>query len=114
MFRPSLRRIAALALCLAMAGSGVLAAKPRATVSPDSAAVSKGGPTGFLDTVWSFLVSVWAKNGASPDPYGGPKNGSGVDPYGGRKNGAGADPFGKPSSGPPNGDNGSAGDPDGD
>jgi hypothetical protein len=90
MIRPSLRRIAVLVLCLVLAGSGLLSAKPRVAGAPDLAAVSRGDSAGFWDTGWSFLVSVWARNGASGDPFGvGPKNGSAGDPNG------------KPSSGQP-------------
>jgi hypothetical protein len=103
MIRPSLRCVAVLALCLVLAGSGPLSAKPRATVSPDSTAVSKGVPAAFWDTVWSFLVSVWPKNGSASDPYGGPKNGSSLDPFGNPSSGQGSqpdgsagDPFGLP------------------
>jgi hypothetical protein len=97
MIRPSLLRIAVLALCLVLAGSGLLSAKPRVAGAPDSAVMSKGVPVGFLDTVWSFLVNVWTRNGPGSDPDGRPKNGSSPDPDG------------KPSSGQPSqpdGDNG--------
>jgi hypothetical protein len=102
MIRPSLRRIAVLALCLVLAGSAALSAKPRATVSPDSVAVSRGGPVSLWDTVWSLLVKVWTKNGGAGDPYGV-----------GAKNGSASDPDGKPPASSPDGDNGCAGDPDG-
>lgn len=91
MIRPSLRRIAVLVLCLVLAGSGLLSAKPRAAGAPNSAAVSRGGSAGFWDTVWSFLVNVWTKNGSAGDPFGKPPastpdgdNGSASDPFGGR------------------------------
>jgi hypothetical protein len=102
MIRPSLRRIAVFVLCLVLAGSGLLSAKPRMAGAPDFAAVPRGDSAGFWDTVWSFLVSVWARNGASGDRYGGPKEGGALDPYG------------KPSSGQPSqpaGDEGGASDP---
>jgi hypothetical protein len=104
MIRPSLRRIAVLALCVLLAGSAVLSAKPRATVSSDSAAVSKGAPAGFLDMVWSFLLSICTKNGSSPDPFGGTKNGSASDPYGNPSSTQGSRQ---------DGGNGSTGDPNG-
>lgn len=96
MFRPSLRRIASLALCAVLAGSATLSAKPLATVSPDSAAVSQGlSEAGFWNTVWSFLVSVWTKTGSSPDPYGGASNGQGpTQPE--ADTGSAGDPYGLP------------------
>jgi hypothetical protein len=104
MFRPSLRRIAVLALCLALAGSGLLLAKPRASASSDSR-VSKAHAPGIWDTVWIFLLSAWTENGSAGNPYG-------VD----TKNGPASDPYGQPSSGQssqPTTDNGCSPDPSG-
>jgi len=117
MIRPSLRRIAVLALCAVLAGSGALYGKPRDTTSSSGfAAVSKGAPAVSWDTLWRFLVSLWPKNGPGWDPNGNPsstqsagtKNGAGSDPDGGPKNGSGMDPYGKHSSSQgsqPDGDN---------
>ena len=90
MIRPSLRRIAVTALFVALAVSGPSFAKPRATASSHSATVLKVVPAGFWDTVRSFLVSVWTKNGSASDPFGNPQstpqpaadNGCSLDPYG--------------------------------
>jgi hypothetical protein len=93
MFRPSLRRIAVLALCVLLAGSGALSAKPRATVLPDSVAVSKGArAVGLWDTVRSFLISVWTKNGSASDPFGNPTSTQGSQPE--VDNGCSGDPYG--------------------
>ena len=111
MIRPSLRRIAVLVLCLVLAGSGLLSAKPRVAGARDFAAVSRGDSPGFWDTVWSFLVSLWPKNSSSSDPFGGAKEGGASDPYGGAKEGGASDPYGKPSSGQPETKNGCSLDP---
>jgi len=94
MIRPSLRRIAVLALFVALAVSGPSFAKPRATASPHSATVLKVVPAGFWDTVRSFLVSVWTKNGSAGDPYGNPSSGQGI-PQPAADNGCSLDPYGQ-------------------
>jgi hypothetical protein len=104
MIRPSLRHIAVLALCALLADPGALYAIPRASVLPNSAALTKGVRADFWDTFWSLLVSMWTQSGSSPDPYGGTKEGGALDPYG------------KPSGGQlsqPEGENGCCLDPNG-
>jgi hypothetical protein len=123
MIRPSLRRIAVLALCAVLAGSGALYGKPRDTTgSSGFAAVSKGAPVVSWATLWRFLVNLWPKNGPAGDPNGNPSspqpdgdNGGAGDPFGaGTKNGSSPDPNGNPSStqgSQPDGNNGSGIDP---
>jgi len=94
MIRPSLRRIAVTALLVALAVSGPLFAKPRATTSFHSATVWKVVPAGLWDTVRSFLVSVWTKNGSAWDPFGNPSNGQGA-PQPAADNGCAGDPYGQ-------------------
>jgi hypothetical protein len=97
MIRPSLRRIAVLALCVVvLVGSAALSAKPLAPVSPDSTEVSTGVTSGFWDTVWRFLVRVWTKTGSAGDPYGKPASTQGGQPA--TENGSATDPFGLPGN----------------
>jgi hypothetical protein len=91
MSRPSLRPIAVVALCVVLAGSGALSAEPRGKISSDFAVCEAGLP-GFWDTVWSFLASVFTKNGAAGDPFGQPSSSQPSQPD--SDNGSAGDPFG--------------------
>ena len=91
MSRPSLRCIAALALCLALAASGPLAAKPRTELVPRAEATLESASAPPWKVLWNLLLSLWSKGGCSADPFGPclegqalnwTKGGCSIDPYG--------------------------------
>lgn len=63
MQRGSVRRLAAMALVVALAA-------PAAWAAPRGVAVGEGGP--FWAALWGWVVELWAKDGAASDPAGQP------------------------------------------
>lgn len=92
MFRPCFRRVAVLALVLALTASWAVA-EPR--VRQESRTAVELGAAGLLSTLWEALRSIWSENGCGIDPFGCPNsqptpeppssqgdNGCHIDPYG--------------------------------
>jgi len=93
---PRLSRLAFafLLLITVLASTSVLAAGPLPRAVPGLSAVEASAATHAAARLWSFIASLWSKNGCEFDPHGSCLPGTG-SPTPTAKNGCEVDPFGR-------------------